>query len=1250
MTFVQTGPTTGILSGTPGVGDVGTVHIELDVEDIYDHCYGQVSQIFDLQVLPCTYAQVITASPAATGNCPGTPVTLTAAPADSYSWSTGETTQSVNVIAGSAATYEVSAVSGYCSSSASIVVSGIDTVPPVALCQNASVTLDANGNASITPAMIDNGSSDACGIASITVAPSVFNCTNVGINTVVLTVTDVNGNVSTCTSSVTVIDNTAPVALCQHVTVSLDASGNAGVTAAQVDNGSNDACGIALMSVSPSAFTCANVGDNNVTLTVTDNNGNVSSCSAVVTVNDNTPPVVICKSITVSLDANGNANVAAAQIDNGSSDACGIASMSVSPSAFTCVNVGDNNVTLTVTDNNGNISTCSSVVTVIDNTPPVAVCQSLTVALDATGNAGITAAQIDNGSSDACGIASLSVSPSAFTCANVGPNAVTLTVTDKNGNVSTCSSVVTVTDNTPPVAVCRNLTIALDATGNASITAAQIDNGSSDACGIASVSVSPSAFTCANVGPNAVTLTVTDKNGNISTCSSVVTVNDNTPPLAVCQNLTVTLDATGNASITAAQVDNGSSDACGIASMTVSPAVFNCTNTGANTVTLTVTDKNGNTSLCSSTVTVLDNTPPVAKCQNVTVALDANGNAVITAPQVDNGSSDACGIASLSVSPSVFTCANVGANTVMLTVTDNHGNISTCNAVVTVKDNTPPVAKCQNVTVALNASGAASITASQVDNGSSDVCGIASLSVSPSSFSCTNVGANTVTLTVTDNNGNVSTCNSIVTVIDNTAPVAKCKSITVALDASGKAVITPSQLDNGSSDNCGIASYSLSQSTFTCANIGANTVTLSVKDVSGNSSTCSSVVTVIDNTAPVARCKNITVALDASGKAVITVAQLDNGSTDNCGITSYSISQTSFTCANVGANPVTLTVTDAHNNSSSCSSVVTVVDNTAPVANCKKVTVALVNGVATITASQVNNGSSDNCGIASLSVSPSTFTCANIGNNTVTLTVTDTHGNKSLCQSTVTVTGNMPSCSIAASHATCDNVFTGGDPTHIYLGYGPHTVTLTATATGGTGFTYSWKGSNLSCTNCAAPVFNATAAGVYTFTVTITNNSGCMSTCSISICVMDVRVAGCSDKVYLCHFASGKSQTLSISNNAVDGHLRNHPGDHLGSCNQSCGTVRDMSADVLDSEEADGFAVLAYPNPFSGRFHLQVTSGSTEAIDIRIFNVAGRLIQSQGHVNVEEDITLGSEVPNGFYFLEIRQGDHVKVLKLRKAE
>ncbi len=70
-------------------------------------------------------------------------------------------------------------------------------------------------------------------------------------------------------------------------------------------------------------------------------------------------------------------------------------------------------------------------------------------------------------------------------------------------------------------------------------------------------------------------------------------------------------------------------------------------------------------------------------------------------------------------------------------------------------------ALCQNTTVTLGQGGQASITASDVDGGSS---GFTNSSVSPSSFDCSNLGDNTVTLNVDDGNGNTDDCTATVTV------------------------------------------------------------------------------------------------------------------------------------------------------------------------------------------------------------------------------------------------------------------------------------------------------------------------------------------------------------------------------------------------------------------------------------------------------------------------------------------------------
>jgi len=107
-----------------------------------------------------------------------------------------------------------------------------------------------------------------------------------------------------------------------------------------------------------------------------------------------------------------------------------------------------------------------------------------------------------------------------------------------------------------------------------------------------------------------VTWTVTDVNGNTATCTQDVTVIDILPPVALCVDITVSLDATGNVTIVAGDIDGGTTDNCLLAGIAIDIASFDCSNLGPNTVTLTATDANGNTDFCTSTVTVIDPNVP----------------------------------------------------------------------------------------------------------------------------------------------------------------------------------------------------------------------------------------------------------------------------------------------------------------------------------------------------------------------------------------------------------------------------------------------------------------------------------------------------------------------------------------------------------------------------------------------------------------------------------------------------------------
>ncbi|MEQ8706451.1 MAG: hypothetical protein RIC19_21140 [Phaeodactylibacter sp.] len=57
------------------------------------------------------------------------------------------------------------------------------------------------------------------------------------------------------------------------------------------------------------------------------------------------------------------------------------------------------------------------------------------------------------------------------------------------------------------------------------------------------------------------------------------------------------------------------------------------------------------------TVIIGDNTKPTAACKNINIFLDPQGNASVSAEQVDNGSSDNCAIQSRALAPNQFYCA-----------------------------------------------------------------------------------------------------------------------------------------------------------------------------------------------------------------------------------------------------------------------------------------------------------------------------------------------------------------------------------------------------------------------------------------------------------------------------------------------------------------------------------------------------------------------------------------------------------------
>jgi hypothetical protein len=256
-----------------------------------------------------------------------------------------------------------------------------------------------------------------------------------------------------------------------------------------------------------------------------------------------------------------------------------------------------------------------------------------------------------------------------------------------------------------------------------------------------------------------------------------------------------------------------------------------------------------------------------------------------------------------------------------------------------------------------------------------------------------------------------------------------------------------------------------------------------------------------------------------------------------------------------------------------------------------------------------------------------------------------------------TITVNAPySCSISA--VPSNNTYTGGVPTNIYLGYGPQSVTLNVTApASGAPYTYSWSpAAGLSNTNTANPVFTATTAGSFTYTVLVTDKYGCNSTCSITICVRDIRVPGTSGnnlKVYLCHVPPGNpanAQTLSLSVNAVPSHLANHSGDRLGKCDQlPCSSSgRQEFVEQVIKPDVDALTVKAMPNPSSGYFLVSIESNDKTPVTVKVMNGLGQIIETNQGITPGSIIQIGENFKSGVYYLHVLQGNSKKVIKLMK--
>jgi gliding motility-associated-like protein len=678
----------------------------------------------------------------------------------------------------------------------------------------------------------------------------------------------------------------------------------------------------------------------------------------------------------------------------------------------------------------------------------------------------------------------------------------TAVVTDANFcAISTTVTISTVLDITDPTITCpTNVSVPADlgtctATGVSLGTPVTTDN-----CLVSNVSNNaPATFP---LGNTIVTWTVTDGLGNTATCTQTVNVFDNQNPTITCPATVTDNPDPGVCTAALTGITLGvpsTGDNCSVASVTNNaPTTFNL---GDNTVTWTVTDGSGLQATCNQTVTIVDNQPPSITCPTAVSANTGSNNCIATGinPGVP-ATGDNCSVASVTNNAPAF--FPLGTTTVTWTVTDGSGNTASCNQTVTVTDIINPSIICPS-TVTVNADPGL-CTAGSVNLNTpltGDNCSVLSVvNNAPNPFP---LGTTIVTWTVTDGSGNTSSCNQTVIVNDTQNPTINCPATVSVTANAGSCGATEVNLGTPvTNDNCSVSTITNNAPlTFL---LGTTTVTWTVTDGSGNTATCTQLVTVTDDEVPViVGCpSNITVS-NAPGECESQASWTVPTYTDNCGAVMSFSHEPNSDFFPVGTTTVTYTVTDGSGNQSFCTFTVTVNDTENPVITCPS-QIETCNPVVTFNAPTV----SDNCGVDMTSLtlsglpSGSTFP---VDTTTNTFEITDIHGNVSTCSFDIIVFP-VPAITLISEDVTCNGLNNGSIDATITVGTAP--------------YAYDWSN------NEATEDITGLAPGTYTLDVIDYN--GCTASASASIAEPEVLTLEATDTHVTCYNAADGAVNLNI--------------------------------------------------------------------------------------------------------------------------
>jgi hypothetical protein len=884
--------------------------------------------------------------------------------------------------------------------------------PPTIICPGDIVINNAAGTCGAVANYVGIALDDEDGniSSSIIGTPPSGSTFPVGDTLVTLSVTDSDGNTATCDFTVTVIDNEAPVAVCQDLTLDLDpVTGTVTITGADVDNGSTDNCGIASMTLDISSFDCSMTGANTVVMTVTDNSGNSSTCTSTVTVQDVTAPEVFCVggfgSFSESEDFEGASIPTgwSTVIESGSQDwTFGSGDMPTGGDFPTNAAIFDDDAAGSGTANMARLLS-----PVYDLTGASNVQLSFDYALQDFVGAGVLYADVWDGAAwqQVFIIDDLDVNP--VNTGNIDVSAfanaafqVRYTYDDEDGGWNWGAGV----DNfllTYEATAGGGLDVFLDANGMASVDPNDLVTGVNEACGY----------------------TITAGGGGGGTMGSLATLfasgNNGSPGGAVYFDVTVgpndlevtdidintadpgsfTLDIytlvgtyvgnEGNAAPWGAAAATASGTGAGID--TPSNAVL------ASSITLSANTTYGMALVLDAThghyYTNGDGSNQNFSNADMSMALGSASNVPFTAPafspRVWNGAihyTTGGGGGGLD-----FTCADLGENLIEVTVTDDSGNVSTCTAVVNVIDNIAPILVCQDTTIELGPDGTATIDP------------MALLASLPSTYEVMVIGSDNQSGSegFTDFAVNITEAANITFDWDYTSndPDPGFDSFGYLLNG------TYTQLtDPGLGNQSGSAAITVNPGDI----FGFRSQT--DDNVFGNTET------VISNFMPGFSGQfdpanwNLTLT-NSDGDAFFVEIPGGPLSFDACGITILAVDVTEVSCADIGT-PITVTVfaSDASGNLASCTSVITVVDLLGPELTCPadQTVDPGAGNLFYIVPDYFATGEAtadDNCTdpVTITTQDPAPGTALSDGVYTITMTATDEYGNTSTCNFELTI-------------------------------------------------------------------------------------------------------------------------------------------------------------------------------------------------------------------------------------------------------